>query len=96
MVEAIQAHVGGLNWGYRVALREKKVQYLNAYAEFVDAHTLKVSPSFSTFCLSIQIELQEHKSVQHKLYKLCYFLTIWKNSLVIWTVNQFEENYQEY
>ena len=46
MVEAIQAHVGGLNWGYRVALREKKVQYLNAYAEFVDAHTLKVSLNF--------------------------------------------------
>jgi len=43
MVEAIQAHVGGLNWGYRVALREKKVQYLNAYAEFVDAHTLKTT-----------------------------------------------------
>ena len=42
MVEAIQAHVGSLNWGYRVALREKKVQYINAYAEFVDPHTLKV------------------------------------------------------
>lgn len=42
MVEGIQAHIGSLNWGYRVALREKKVNYLNAYAEFVDAHTLKV------------------------------------------------------
>lgn len=43
MVEAIQAHVGSLNWGYRVALREKKVQYMNAYAEFVDPHTLKTT-----------------------------------------------------
>ena len=43
MVEAIQAHIGSLNWGYRVALREKKVNYLNAFAEFVDPHTLKVN-----------------------------------------------------
>nr|QWA14832.1 thioredoxin reductase [Diaphanosoma celebensis] len=43
MVEAIQAHIGSLNWGYRVALREKKVTYLNAYAEFVDPHTLKTT-----------------------------------------------------
>ena len=42
MVEAIQAHIGSLNWGYRVALREKKVNYLNAFAEFIDPHTLKV------------------------------------------------------
>ena len=48
MVEAIQAHIGSLNWGYRVALREKKVQYLNAYAEFIDAHTLKVFFNNST------------------------------------------------
>ena len=43
MKNAIQDHVGGLNWGYRVQLREKKVEYLNAYAEFVDRHTVKVS-----------------------------------------------------
>lgn len=43
MVEAIQSHIGSLNWGYRVALREKKVQYMNAYAEFIDAHTLKTT-----------------------------------------------------
>jgi len=41
MVEEIQNHVGGLNWGYRVALREKSVDYLNEYAQFVDGHTLK-------------------------------------------------------
>lgn len=42
MVEGIQAHIGSLNWGYRVALREKKVNYINAFAEFIDPHTLKV------------------------------------------------------
>lgn len=41
MVEGIQNHIGSLNWGYRVALRDKKVEYLNAYATFVDEHTLK-------------------------------------------------------
>jgi len=41
MVEEIQNHIRGLNWGYRVALREKSVTYLNEYAQFVDEHTLK-------------------------------------------------------
>ena len=43
MVTEIQNHIGGLNWGYRVALREKQVTYLNAYAEFMDKNTLKVT-----------------------------------------------------
>merc|ERR1719466_603489 len=34
---------GALNWGYRVALREKSVQYLNEYAQFVDNHTIKTT-----------------------------------------------------
>jgi len=41
MVEEVQNHIGGLNWGYRVALREKEVTYLNEFAEFVDEHKLK-------------------------------------------------------
>ena len=41
MVEEVQNHIGALNWGYRVALREKSVDYLNEYAEFVDANTLR-------------------------------------------------------
>merc|ERR1712215_459712 len=41
MVEEVQNHIGGLNWGYRVALREKEVTYLNEYAEFIDDHKLK-------------------------------------------------------
>merc|ERR1719153_720394 len=43
MVEEVQNHIGGLNWGYRVALREKKVTYFNEYAKFVDKHTLKTT-----------------------------------------------------
>lgn len=42
MVEAIQNYIGSLNWGYRVSLREKTVTYLNAYAEFIEPHKVKV------------------------------------------------------
>ncbi|XP_043230315.1 thioredoxin reductase 1, cytoplasmic-like [Amphibalanus amphitrite] len=41
MVKGIQGHISSLNWGYRVQLRERHVTYMNAYAEFVDAHTLR-------------------------------------------------------
>lgn len=43
MKNAIQDHIGSLNWGYRVQLREKKVDYHNAYAEFVDKNTVKAT-----------------------------------------------------
>lgn len=42
MKEAIQNYIGSLNWGYRVALRDKDVKYLNAYGELLDAHKVKV------------------------------------------------------
>ncbi|KGL77216.1 Thioredoxin reductase 1, cytoplasmic, partial [Tinamus guttatus] len=42
MTESVQNYIGSLNWGYRVALREKKVTYENAYGEFVGPHTVKV------------------------------------------------------
>lgn len=48
MVQAVQEHIGSLNWGYRVALREKKVNYLNAFAQFVDPHTIKVTIAHMT------------------------------------------------
>ena len=41
MVESIQSYIGSLNWGYRVALRDKGVKYLNEYAAFEDPNTLK-------------------------------------------------------
>lgn len=43
MKTAINNYIGSLNWGYRVALRDKNVNYVNAYAEFVDPHKIKVS-----------------------------------------------------
>merc|ERR1712210_439328 len=36
MVTEVQNRIGSLNWGYRVALREKNVTYLNEYGTFVD------------------------------------------------------------
>uniref|UniRef100_A0A7S0X6A9 thioredoxin-disulfide reductase (NADPH) n=1 Tax=Mantoniella antarctica TaxID=81844 RepID=A0A7S0X6A9_9CHLO len=40
MVTAIQDHIGSLNFGYRTTLRDKNVEYMNAYGAFVDAHTI--------------------------------------------------------
>uniref|UniRef100_A0A8C3W4Z3 Thioredoxin reductase 3 n=1 Tax=Catagonus wagneri TaxID=51154 RepID=A0A8C3W4Z3_9CETA len=42
MTEAIQNHIGSLNWGYRLSLREKTVAYINSYGEFVEHHKIKV------------------------------------------------------
>lgn len=43
LVEAVQDHIGSLNWGYRVQLQEKKVTYLNAFAKLLDAHTVETT-----------------------------------------------------
>jgi thioredoxin reductase (NADPH) len=43
MRENIQNHIRGLNFNYRVNLREKEVTYLNKLGQFVDAHTLQVT-----------------------------------------------------
>ena len=40
MVEQVQNHIGSLNFGYRTALREANVTYLNAYGSLKDAHTV--------------------------------------------------------
>ncbi|XP_010764044.1 thioredoxin reductase 3-like, partial [Notothenia coriiceps] len=42
MKEAVSNYIGSLNWGYRVALRDKNVNYVNAYAEFIEPHKVKV------------------------------------------------------
>ncbi|GLC40225.1 hypothetical protein PLESTB_000228000 [Pleodorina starrii] len=42
LVMGVQSHIGSLNWGYRVALRDAKVKYLNAKGSFVDPHTVEV------------------------------------------------------
>ncbi|XP_068109178.1 thioredoxin reductase 3 [Hyperolius riggenbachi] len=43
MRQNIQDYIGSLNWGYRVALRDKSVRYENAYAEFVEPHKIKAT-----------------------------------------------------
>ena len=43
MVENIQSHVKGLNWGYKVQLREKKVKYLNELGRFRAPNTLELT-----------------------------------------------------
>lgn len=40
LVQGVQDHIGSLNWGYRVALQDKNVTYINAYGSFLDPHTL--------------------------------------------------------
>jgi len=41
--QGVQDHIGSINWGYRVQLREKKVEYINGYAKFMDAHTIETT-----------------------------------------------------
>merc|ERR1711981_59735 len=43
MVENVQGHIKSLNWGYKVALREKKVKYLNELAKFVGPNKLELT-----------------------------------------------------
>lgn len=43
MRTAVNNYIGSLNWGYRVSLRDKNVNYVNGYAEFVEPHKIKVS-----------------------------------------------------
>lgn len=40
MVQRVQGHIKKLNWGYKVALIENSVTYLNNTAVFIDQHTL--------------------------------------------------------
>ncbi|KXS13824.1 thioredoxin and glutathione reductase [Gonapodya prolifera JEL478] len=39
----VQNHIGSINWGYRVALRDENVEYINGMGEFVDPRTVKVT-----------------------------------------------------
>jgi thioredoxin reductase (NADPH) len=40
MVNGIQDHIGSLNFGYRTALRDNNVTYINAFGSFIDEHTI--------------------------------------------------------
>lgn len=41
----VQDHIKGLNFGYRVALREEGITYLNKLGKFIDPHTLECTDS---------------------------------------------------
>jgi thioredoxin reductase (NADPH) len=41
MVKQVQMHIKGLNWGYKSDMIKLKVKYYNAYATFIDAHTIQ-------------------------------------------------------
>ncbi|XP_049721144.1 thioredoxin reductase 2, mitochondrial isoform X2 [Elephas maximus indicus] len=40
MAEVVQNHVKSLNWGHRVQLQDRKVEYFNIKASFVNKHTV--------------------------------------------------------
>jgi len=42
LVQGVQDHIGSLNWGYRVSLRDKKIEYLNELGKFVNSNTLEL------------------------------------------------------
>ena len=39
----ISDYIGGLNWGYRVKLREEGITYKNAMGRLLDAHTVETT-----------------------------------------------------
>jgi thioredoxin/glutathione reductase (selenoprotein) len=43
MVNNVQMHIKGLNWGYKTDLMKMKAKYFNAYATFKDAHTIELT-----------------------------------------------------
>lgn len=59
MTEAIQNHIGSLNWSYGLSLKEKSVTYVNSYGEFVEHHKIKVLSEyfvlFFAFLLSLLV-----------------------------------------
>ncbi|KAG8234723.1 hypothetical protein J437_LFUL014831, partial [Ladona fulva] len=43
LTEEVKRHIKSLNFGYRTELMKKKVKYFNAFANFVDDHTLTLT-----------------------------------------------------
>ena len=42
LVTYVQNNIKGSNFGYKALLRNTKVNYINAFGSFIDAHTIKV------------------------------------------------------
>ncbi|XP_019857476.1 PREDICTED: thioredoxin reductase 2, mitochondrial-like isoform X2 [Amphimedon queenslandica] len=43
LVDNVRNHILSLNWGHRVQLKEKKVDYYNCFGRFVDNHTIEAT-----------------------------------------------------
>ncbi|CAH8459895.1 unnamed protein product [Schistosoma turkestanicum] len=43
MVDGVQSHIGSLNWGYKVALRDNQVTYLNAKGMLISPHEVQIT-----------------------------------------------------
>ena len=66
MKDEIQNYVKSINFGYRVKLREEKVDYLNAFGVFVDKNKIKVKnncfiQTLNTFFMSFPKQLIDKK-----------------------------------
>ena len=48
LVENVQCSIKSSNWKYRVELREKKVNYINAYGRLLDKHTIELEDKKGT------------------------------------------------
>ena len=42
MVNNVQMHIKGLNFGYKSELMKTQVKFFNSYAKFTDAHTISL------------------------------------------------------
>jgi len=42
MVNSVQMHIKGLNWGYKSDMIKLKAKYYNSYATMTDAHTISL------------------------------------------------------
>ena len=56
MINEIQNYIRSLNWGYRVSLRDKNVDYINAYGQFVDKNTIKVTPQLCKMLIIVSLD----------------------------------------
>lgn len=43
LIQSVNMYIRKLNWNYKTELRDKRVMYHNAFATFVDAHTLELT-----------------------------------------------------
>lgn len=62
----VKEHIQSLNFGYRKAVREKSVTYINAYAVFVDPHTVEY-----TVKIGKKVEFPVHRKATSGFHHVC-------------------------